>query len=379
MNEKVSLQDIFIFGLFALLFCLIVCMMQPFATVLLWTALLYVLIRPLYLKVIARLNSKTRFFQAKRHLLAGVFAVGTLILIVGPIIFLGIQLVQQGISFLQIAETYIRKNSDTMFAAESTQKLFAFVESIGIPLPDANFESVKNSVLDLIQTYSSRLFSIGKSVINTAGTFFISLLFIVFALYFCFLDGPYLGGLIKKAIPINPTHMKILMRKFADITKMIKKDKKDITKNLFSGYILVALYQGLASFLLMLAFGIPAALLLSVTLMLASFVPLFGAAIIWFPIGIILCATTSVIKGIAFLVLAAICISFLDNFLRPLFLKDRIHVHPLVIFFAILGGLKVFGMNGLVLGPLIVILFFTVLDLMIEKKSTYPDTSIEVC
>ena len=368
MNEKVSLQDIFIFGLFALLFCLIVCMMQPFATVLLWTALLYVLIRPLYLKAIARLNSKTRFFQAKRHLLAGVFAVGTLILIVGPIIFLGIQLVQQGISFLQIAETYIRKNSDTMFAAESTQKLFAFVESIGIPLPDANFESVKNSVLDLIQTYSSKLFSIGKSVINTAGTFFISLLFIVFALYFCFLDGPYLGGLIKKAIPINPVHMKILMRKFADITK-----------NLFSGYILVALYQGLASFLLMLAFGIPAALLLSVTLMLASFVPLFGAAIIWFPIGIILCATTSVIKGIAFLVLAAICISFLDNFLRPLFLKDRIHVHPLVIFFAILGGLKVFGMNGLVLGPLIVILFFTVLDLMIEKKSTYPDTSIEVC
>ena len=368
MNEKVSLQDIFIFGLFALLFCLIVCMMQPFATVLLWTALLYVLIRPLYLKVIARLNSKTRFFQAKRHLLAGVFAVGTLILIVGPIIFLGIQLVQQGISFLQIAETYIRKNSDTMFAAESTQKLFAFVESLGIPLPDANFESVKNSVLDLIQTYSSRLFSIGKSVINTAGTFFISLLFIVFALYFCFLDGPYLGGLIKKAIPINPAHMKILMRKFADITK-----------NLFSGYILVALYQGLASFLLILAFGIPAALLLSVTLMLASFVPLFGAAIIWFPIGIILCATTSVIKGIAFLVLAAICISFLDNFLRPLFLKDRIHVHPLVIFFAILGGLKVFGMNGLVLGPLIVILFFTVLDLMIEKKSTYPDTSIEVC
>ena len=162
MNEKVSLQDIFIFGLFALLFCLIVCMMQPFATVLLWTALLYVLIRPLYLKVIARLNSKTRFFQAKRHLLAGVFAIGTLILIVGPIIFLGIQLVQQGISFLQIAETYIRKNSDTMFAAESTQKLFAFIESLGIPLPDANFESVKNSVLDLIQTYSSRLFSIGK-------------------------------------------------------------------------------------------------------------------------------------------------------------------------------------------------------------------------
>ena len=60
--------------------------------------------------------------------------------------------------------------------------------------------------------------------------------------------------------------------------------------------------------------------------------------------------------------------SFLDNFLRPLFLRDRINVHPLVIFFAILGGLQVFGMNGLILGPLVVILFFTVLDLLVEAN-----------
>ena len=48
------------------------------------------------------------------------------------------------------------------------------------------------------------------------------------------------------------------------------------------------------------------------------------------------------------------------------FLKDRINVHPLVIFFSILGGLQVFGMNGLLLGPMIVILFFTVLDMLVS-------------
>ena len=52
--------------------------------------------------------------------------------------------------------------------------------------------------------------------------------------------------------------------------------------------------------------------------------------------------------------------------MRPLFLKDRINVHPLVIFFSILGGLQVFGMNGLLLGPMIVILFFTVLDMLVS-------------
>ena len=64
--------------------------------------------------------------------------------------------------------------------------------------------------------------------------------------------------------------------------------------------------------------------------------------------------------------LCGFCVSFLDNFLRPIFLKDRINVHPLVIFFSILGGLQVFGMNGLLLGPMIVILFFTVLDMLVS-------------
>jgi len=55
--------------------------------------------------------------------------------------------------------------------------------------------------------------------------------------------------------------------------------------------------------------------------------------------------------------------------LRPFFLKDRIKVHPLVIFFAILGGISVFGLNGLLLGPIIVILFFSVLDMIVGEKN----------
>ena len=54
--------------------------------------------------------------------------------------------------------------------------------------------------------------------------------------------------------------------------------------------------------------------------------------------------------------------------MRPMFLKDRVKVHPLVIFFAILGGLKLFGLNGLILGPLVIILFFTVLDMLVNSE-----------
>ena len=211
--------------------------------------------------------------------------------------------------------------------------------------------------MQLLQAYSSKVLSIGTSIVSKTGNFVISLLFVVFALYFCFLDGQYLGSVVKQALPVKPSYMKVLTEKFTTITK-----------NLFSGYILVALYQGVVSFIIMLIFGVKGSLLFSVLLMFCSFIPIVGASIVWLPIGISLCFTTTPLKGILFIVICGFCVSLLDNFLRPFLLKDRINVHPLIIFFAILGGLKVFGMNGLILGPLTVILFFTVLNMLLNTK-----------
>jgi predicted PurR-regulated permease PerM len=64
---------------------------------------------------------------------------------------------------------------------------------------------------------------------------------------------------------------------------------------------------------------------------------------------------------------SGIVISTLDNLLRPFFLRDRIQLHPLIIFFAILGGISTFGFNGIILGPMVVILFLTVLDLFLTE------------
>ncbi|WP_255945199.1 AI-2E family transporter [Brucepastera parasyntrophica] len=84
--------------------------------------------------------------------------------------------------------------------------------------------------------------------------------------------------------------------------------------------------------------------------------------------GIGLIFTKGVGYGIAFLLTSALFISFFDNFLRPFFLKEQIRVHPLLIFFSILGGIKAFGFNGILLGPIIIILFFTIVDIALEQE-----------
>lgn len=357
MNNKDTLQKLFIFALFLLFFVLIIAMMYPYSTVFLWTALLYILLKPLYGKCSSRLNPEKKFYNGKQHFLAAGFSIGTLLLIVVPITIISIMLIQQCLTLLQRIENFFILNPDFIENSSIALKITELSDRFNIELPNFDFDMVQKQLISFIRNYSLKLFSIGKVVVTKTGSFLVSLVFVVFALYFCFIDGPYLLSLLKKAIPLSPDHMNIIIKKFSEIIK-----------NLFSGYILVALYQGIAALIIMLCFKVEGALLLSVILMLASFIPLFGAAIVWAPIGIVICITRSVIKGILFLIISGICISFLDNFLRPLFLKDRINVHPLVIFFSILGGISFYGINGLILGPLIVILFFTVLDLIISTK-----------
>ena len=358
MDNKRTLQTVFIFALFALMFALIIGMLYPFFTVILWTILLYIILNPLHRRCIQKLNKQKKFYEFKRHLLAGFFSLGIILIIIGPIIGCGIVLVQQLLSFLKSIENFVTQNPNFFTETGIGQFFSSVIEKLNLNFIDLQTIDLKSSIVSLVQQYSSKIFTMGTSIISGTGTFIFSLALIAFALYFCFLDGRYLASLIAKAIPINPQYMSTLMKKFTEITR-----------HLFSGYILVALYQGFAAFIIMLIFGVNGSLLFSVLLMLASFIPMFGAALVWVPIGIGICLSESLLKGILFLIICGICVSLLDNLLRPLFLKDRIKVHPLIIFFAILGGLNVFGMNGLVLGPMIIILFFTLLDLLINPNS----------
>lgn len=357
-TNKNTIQNIFLFALFLTMFLILVMIFKPFFTVILWSALLYIIISPLHKKIISKINKTKKFYNFKRFSLAGLFSVGTILLIASLIFLIGSQLIGQLISFLSDAEVFLRNNQTLFQETDFAGWLKQLLDDHGIASEWIATFDLRTEILAFIQKYSSFIFSWSKTFIGSTGNFLMSLVFSVFILYFFYLDGSYLASIFVKAIPIKPVYVKKLLTKFTEVTR-----------GLFSGYILVALYQGLAAFILMKIFGVKAALLFSVILMFASFIPLFGAAIIWAPIGIIMCITGPIWKGILFLIIAAITISLLDNFLRPFFLKDRIKVHPLIIFFAILGGVQLFGINGLLLGPIIIILFFTILDILSQNDT----------
>lgn len=358
MLEKTNLNTIFLFALFGLFFVALVGVFYPFFYIILWASLLYILLNPLYRKIQKTISPTQKMYEFKRHALAAFFSIATFLILIGPLLLLTIKLVQQLLSVFKNIEAFLRTNPNFFSDSIIVKNIINFLKEIGFENDfNTKIESlnIRGFFLQTIQYYSNTLFLFSKHLLENTANFLFSILFVVFALYFFYLDGAYLFSLLIKAVPINPVHMDTLAKKFSETIR-----------GLLSGYFLVAVYQGFMAFILMKIFGIGAALLFSVLLMFSSFIPLFGAALIWFPLGLVVIFSDSLLKGILFLLLSALFISFLDNFLRPFFLKDRIKVHPLLIFFAILGGLKIFGLNGLILGPLVVILFFAVLDMLVS-------------
>jgi predicted PurR-regulated permease PerM len=182
------------------------------------------------------------------------------------------------------------------------------------------------------------------------------MLLVMFAMFFFFMDGPSLSRLALRAVPIRMEYISALKSKFMDITR-----------NLFFGYIMIALLQAVVAYIVFIIFNIKGSLVLACLTFILVFIPMIGAGMIYIPLTIIRIANGDIAGGILFFAVSMVFISGIDNILRPFFLRNRIHLHPLIILFAILGGIFAFGFNGFILGPLLVIIFLTVLDLFLTE------------
>jgi predicted PurR-regulated permease PerM len=174
----------------------------------------------------------------------------------------------------------------------------------------------------------------------------------VFTLFFLLLDGRHLIKVLISALPIEKTYSEIFLRKF-----------RDMGRHLVTGYLAIAGMQAVVMFILCAIFKVKGVLVIAALTAMASFIPLVGTALVWLPVSASKILAGDITGGVLFFVCSAALIWTLDNFIRPVLLHDRLKIHPLLIFFSILGGLQVFKFNGLVLGPLILILFFTAIEL----------------
>ncbi|MDR0599369.1 MAG: AI-2E family transporter [Treponema sp.] len=344
-----------VFGAILILLFLVVCrLFAPFFTVLLWSVLFYILLGPIHAKLVAPLN-RTAFKGAVLYNLWAIFfSLGVVILILLPLFFVGFQLYRQVMELIRQLRDYLAVHSfQDSEILEDISQIIADLTSDQIVLSAGE---LRNRILSYLTLGLQNLLRVSSHLVRNVGSFLAGLVFMLFILFFFFMDGPYLARLGLGVIPIRREYLKALVGKF-----------KEIIRNLALGYIMVALFQTLLAFIIFTIFKVKGALVFAALTFICVFVPILGGGLVWLPLGIVRLLSGDTAGGILFLAVSGFFISTLDNVIRPMFLRNQIQLHPLIIFFAILGGVSVFGFNGVILGPMVVILFLTVLDLFLRE------------
>lgn len=194
--------------------------------------------------------------------------------------------------------------------------------------------------------------AVGQNTLRIGGLAFLML----YLLFFFLRDGIYLIDTIIGAAPIGDVRERRLLEKFAEVTRATLK-----------GTLVIGIVQGGIGGLIFWALGIDGAVLWGVVMGFLSLLPAVGAALVWIPAAVILIFVGETLKGILLLILGTILIGLADNVLRPVLVGRDTQMPDYLILVSTLGGITLFGLSGVIIGPVLASLFLAVWAMFIEE------------
>ena len=234
--------------------------------------------------------------------------------------------------------------------------------------PDAISEALKSlPFYDKIEPYRNLILTkagqlvghISGFLINrlqsvTLGTVnFIFMLFIMlYTMFFFYMDGQKLIDKILYYLPLEDQDERRMLDKFTSVTRATLK-----------GTAMIGILQGGLAGAAFAVVGIDSAVFWGTIMAVLSFIPGIGTALVWVPAVIFLAATGHPAKAIGLGVFCAAVVGSIDNLLRPILVGRDTQMHELMILFGTLGGIIMFGVVGIIIGPIITALFVTVWDI----------------
>jgi predicted PurR-regulated permease PerM len=315
-------------------------MIYPFLMAIFLAGLFSAMARPVY----RRLHI---MFKGYRHLASVTTLLLMIVVVLIPLMLLVGLIVGQAIDVGHTVTPWIKQN------LEQPDMLTDYLQQL--PFYDY-IEPYRGIVLEkagqLVGTVSNWIVGgLSQATLGTANFLFMTFVFL-YTLYFFQMDGVKLIKKILYYLPLNSDDESLMLNKFTSVTRATLK-----------GTLMIGLLQGgLAGGAFAVA-GIDNVVFWGTVMAVLSAIPSIGSALVWIPASIILIMQGSVAGGVGLMVFCGLIVGSLDNFLRPILVGKDTKMHELMIFFGTLGGILMFGIAGIFIGPLIASLFITIWEL----------------
>jgi predicted PurR-regulated permease PerM len=346
LMKKEYISLIVALSLIVFCFYLFYRILSPFLQPVLWAIFLALVLFPAYKKCQQMLRKKGVIPAILMTLLV-------VIVILLPFSLLLLSLANEAVGVYQSVENLI-----------DTGELRAYLEKIKeVPVLRTIMPKIDQTLglsemdplallLKNLRQISTVLLNQSSAILKGLSGFLFSFLFALLSLYYLFKDGERFYAKLKNLLPIPARERDLLLNRFQEM----------VSATIYGG-LLIALVQGLLGGFSFWVLGLHSPVLWGTAMALFSFIPLGGTALIWGPAAVILLIVGEITRGIILLGIGTLVIASVDNFLRPLLVGARTKIHPLLLFFAVIGGIQAFGMIGVIAGPLIVTLCLSLVEI----------------
>jgi len=222
-------------------------------------------------------------------------------------------------------------------------------------------ELIRNQLAPIIEniglTISREIGGLLSDALRLALNFFV----MIVTTFYLLRDGEKLANFLIKLSPLKTSDELSLYHTFREAGKAV-----------FFGNFISAIVQGLLGGLGFLIFGIGSPVLWGTVMAFLALIPFLGPYLIFLPAAIYLFISGDALTAILFLLYNILIVSTVDNLIKPKLISDRIKIHPFLILLSILGGIKVFGLLGIIYGPLIAAVFLALLKVYLEHVGANP-------
>lgn len=350
-----QLFTVVFFALLALLLYQIGLILQPFLFPALWAALLAHWAFPLHRGLSQRIGGR-------ESLSAGCLTFGVLAVVVVPVVMMSVVLVREAVGVEQaihewIAAGGVQQVPERLAAIPVVGSWLRSLVSAGNGQPVPMEDSLVSGAKWLSQFVVSQMGDLLKNAVVLVSNFFIMLM----VLFFLFKDGERWVDSLYELLPMDESHkQKILIRLDQTVRAVVK------------GMLVTALVQGVLAGLAYLALSVPFPMVLTALTIVLAPIPFGGTALIWGPVTVYLAGIGSMGKALAMAGWGVGVVSTVDQVLRPWLIGKEVEIPVLLLVLSVLGGLALYGLLGIFVGPILVSLFMTAVQIYREEYAQAP-------
>jgi predicted PurR-regulated permease PerM len=277
--------------------------------------------------------------RGRRGVAAGLLVVAVVLVVLGPLAAIATYVIRDG----NDAVRFVRDTAQSAHMAE----ILSWLPDTARGVVADVFSRLPKDIGELIGYVDIEG---GKAAAAAGGRFTLHTVFMLIALFFLLVNGDELVGWLDSVAPLRPGQTRELLTGF-----------KKVAFAVIVSTVVTAAVQALAALLGYFIAQVPNAVFFGLVTFFVAFIPAIGAGAVCLAAALLLFVTDHMYMAIFLAAWGLIVVGLVDNVVKPLLIKRGMELHGAVVFFSLIGGLAAFGAIGLLLGPLVVAMFLSLL------------------